>query len=106
MIPFIRSLKELEVMTQSRYIFDNSTNSNDYKGLHEDSDQRKRYIRIKDKKEINLPTLPKITRRKFIKSKEAIYKFLDGFNYNNQIQSTYDLTLLDIQNNSNKHDAA
>ena len=106
MIPFIRSLTELMVMTKSR---DELNKRNEIKGSRiytEESGQRKRYLRSESEIEIDLPNIPKSNRRKWIKNKEAVYKFFDKLDYNNQIQSSFDLTLLDRQNRSNNHDAA
>ena len=106
MNPLIRSLEELMLITN----FPNKQNIsyNDDKSCSsvEDSGQRKRYIRSKDKKGIKLPYLPRNNTQKWIKGKEAIYKFFDKFDYNNQIQSTYDLTLLERQKYYDKKDVA
>ena len=51
--------------------------------------------------EIQLPNIPKITRSKRVKGKKAISKFLDTLDYNNQIPSSLDLTLIGRQE---KHD--
>ena len=72
----------------------------------EGSGQRKRYIRSIHEQAINLPNLPKMTRRKWIKSKGFVSKFLDGLDYNNQIQSSYELTLLERQINNSQDDVA
>ncbi len=72
----------------------------------EDSAQRKRYLRSKEAKVLNLPNVPKITRPKWIKSKEVVFKILDELDYNNQIQSSYDLTLLDRLKTYDSKDAA
>ena len=108
MIPFIRSLNELIVITESRakQINQNKEIGREMQLSIVDSGQRKRYIRSIDEKEINLPEIPKRTRRKWIKGKEAISKFFDELDYNNQIQSSYDLTLLARQNKSKNQDAA
>ena len=54
----------------------------------------------------NLPDLPKINRQKWRKGKEVVSRFFDELDYNNQIQSSYELTLLDRQNKNDRHDAA
>ena len=105
MIPFIRSITELMMVTQSR----NQTNTIkeiESNVLTEDSAQRKRYLRSKEEKVINLPNIPNITRRKWIKSKEVVSKILEELDYNNQIQSSYDLTLLDRLRTYDSKDAA
>ena len=42
----------------------------------------------------------------FEKRKEALSRILDELDYNNQIQSTYDLTLIDSQKKYDHHDVA
>ena len=107
MIPFFRSLNELMAITQS-----NAKSQKIY-----ENNERTKYSIIKDKKtnlnksvkmkkKIILPNLPKSNRRKWIKSKEAVSKFLDNFDYNNQIQSSLDLTLLERQNKYEHRDIA
>ena len=106
MIPFIRSLSELMAITNSRechkYVYqyvesDSST---------VDSGQRKRYIKSLDKKKVDLPNLPKTIRRKWMQNKTSISRFIDDLDYNNQIQSSYDLTLIERQNKRNQQDVA
>tara|TARA_Y100001968_G_scaffold315063_1_gene341240 strand:- start:335 stop:655 length:321 start_codon:yes stop_codon:yes gene_type:complete len=106
MIPFIRSINELMVITQPRHQYNKIKENDEYYIYREDSGQRKRYLSYKNKEGINLPDLPKTTRRKWMKSKKAVSKFLDELDYNNQIQSTYDLTLIGRQKNHENHDAA
>ncbi|ABM76185.1 Hypothetical protein NATL1_16281 [Prochlorococcus marinus str. NATL1A] len=106
MIPFIRSLSELMAITESR---DNQKNVSQYNESYSstvDSGQRKRYINSLNKKEIDLPDLPKIIRHKWIKNKISISKFIDDLDYNNQIQSSYDLTLIERQNKKTQQDVA
>ena len=103
MIPSIRSLAELKLMTDSR---GNYNKNNYYNNSPEDSVQRRRNLINNKKQSINLPNLPKIKSHNLAKSKEAISKFLDSLDYNNQIQPTYDLTLLARQNKFNQQDAA
>ena len=106
MIPFIRSMNELMVISQSR---NQSNESNDNKDLEKITGitlKNDRYINSKSKKNIGLPELPKNKRRRWVKSKEAVSKFFKELDYNNQIQSSYDLTLLEIKNNFEKHDVA
>tara|TARA_Y100001968_G_scaffold29270_1_gene22644 strand:- start:27 stop:347 length:321 start_codon:yes stop_codon:yes gene_type:complete len=106
MIPFIRSLSELMALTSSRDPIDNSSQRNKLIFSTIDSGQRKRYIRSIGEKEIGLPDLPKKTRRKWIKSKEAVSRFFNDLDYNNQIQSSYDLTLIGRQSQKNDRDVA
>tara|TARA_B100000965_G_scaffold404733_1_gene436394 strand:+ start:1493 stop:1807 length:315 start_codon:yes stop_codon:yes gene_type:complete len=104
MIPFIRSLNELRLITNPRseqdkvykFIINKKNKKNDEK-INSDK---------KDKKVIKLPDLPLKTRYKWKNSKEAVSKFLDSLDYNNQIQPSYDLTLLERQNSANQKEAA
>ena len=106
MIPFIRSLSELIAITESRDIQkDKNQNNENYNSIM-DSGQRKRYTRSLEKTGVYLPTLPKKIRRKWIQNKENISRFIDDLDYNNQIQSSYDLTLLERQNKKNQQDVA
>ena len=59
MIPFIRSLTELTVITQSRGIATADETKRRFHVIIEDSGQRKRYIRSKEEKAIELPNLRK-----------------------------------------------
>ncbi|WP_269606425.1 hypothetical protein [Prochlorococcus marinus] len=93
-------------MTDSRDIKKTLSKNNALDISTIDSGQRKRYIRSLDKKIVELPNLPKTIRRKWIQNKEYISKFIDELDYNNQIQSSYDLTLLERQNKINKQDIA
>tara|TARA_Y100001968_G_C19442140_1_gene763161 strand:+ start:3667 stop:3987 length:321 start_codon:yes stop_codon:yes gene_type:complete len=106
MIPFIRSLAELMAVTESRDNLKKISNDNVLSSSTIDSGQRKRYIRSIRENEIKMPNLPKSNRRKWNKSKEAVSKFLDKLDYNNQIQSSYDLTLLARQSKKDHKDAA
>ena len=106
MIPCIRSLSELMAITESRGREKDAIKTHEMNSSNLDNGQRKRYINSFEKKEINLPNLPKTKRRKWICSKEALSRFFDDLDYNDQIQSTYDLTLLERQNNNNQQDAA
>ena len=106
MIPFIRSLSELMAITYSRDSKNHLSKSNDIPSSTVDSGQRKRYLKSLEKSEINLPSLPRTLRHKWIKNKESVSKFIDGLDYNNQIQSSYDLTLLERQNERDQQDVA
>ena len=106
MIPFIRSLSELMAITESR---DNQKHVSQYNESYSstvDSGQRKRYIKSLNKKEVGLPDLPKTIRRKWMQNKTSISRFIDELDYNNQIQSSYDLTLIERQNKRNQQDVA
>ena len=106
MNPIFRSINELMVITQKIDQLNKNPRGKDNQNYVEDTCQRKRYIRSKDEKEINLPDLPRTTRHKWVKSKEAVSRFFDKLDYNNQIQSTYDLTLIGRQKNHDYHDVA
>tara|TARA_B100000965_G_C19504038_1_gene718790 strand:- start:353 stop:673 length:321 start_codon:yes stop_codon:yes gene_type:complete len=106
MIPFIRSLSELMAITESRDIQEELLRNQDIHSSTVDSGQRKRYIRSLNKSEVELPNLPKTIRSKWIKNKDSVSRFIKNLDYNNQIQSSYDLTLLERQNKSNQQDVA
>ena len=106
MIPFIRSLAELMAITESRKTQnDLSQNNASYSSIM-DSGQRKRYARSLVKKDVDLPNLPKKIRHNWIINKKNLSRFVDELDYNNQIQSSYDLTLLERQNKRNDQDVA
>ena len=106
MIPFIRSLSELKAITESRDSQKNLSRHNERYKSSIDSGQRKRYIRSLDKEELELPDLPKIIRHKWIQNKKSVSRFIDDLDYNNQIQSSYELTLLARQDRTNNKDVA
>ncbi len=106
MIPYIRSLSELMAITKSKDSEKNLNNKNEINGSTTDSGQRKRYIRSLDKNDINLPNLPKKIRHKWMQNKDSVSRFIDELDYNNQIQSTYDLTLLESLNKTDQQEVA
>ena len=106
MIPFIRSLSELMALTESRDSQKDLSEKNYNHSSTIDSGQRKRYLRSLNRKEVDLPNLPKTIRHKFMQNKEYVSKFIDDLDYNNQIQSSYDLTLLERQNKESQQDVA
>ena len=106
MIPFIRSLSELMAITESRDNHNDLSQNNESHNSTMDSGQRKRYIRSLDNKDVDLPSLPKKLRRNWIDRKEKLSRFVNELDYNNQIQSSYDLTLLERQNKINTQDVA
>ncbi len=106
MIPFIRSLSELTAITESRETKPLNAGNDKINISTVDSGQRKRYIRSLEEEGIDLPNLPKTIRRKWIRNKEFISRFLNDLDYNNHIQSSYDITLLEIQNKSNERHVA
>tara|TARA_B100000579_G_C22121291_1_gene527694 strand:- start:186 stop:506 length:321 start_codon:yes stop_codon:yes gene_type:complete len=106
MIPIIRSLSELMAISVARDLPKEITKDN---GIHSstiDSGQRKRYIRSLEKDPVSLPNLPKTIRRRLIQNKKIVSRFINDLDYNNQIQPSYDLTLLERQNNRNEQDVA
>ena len=106
MIPFIRSLSELMAITESRETQKDLPQSNEGYNSIMDSGQRKRYTRSLEKNDVGLPSLPKQLRRNWITRKEKLSRFVDELDYNNQIQSTYNLTLLERQQKRNTQDVA
>ena len=106
MIPFIRSLSELMAITESRENQNNLSKKIESNSSSVDSKQRKRYIKSLYKKEVDLPSLPKTIRHRWIQNKESISRFIDDLDYNNQIQSSYDLTLIERQNKRDQKDVA
>ena len=106
MIPFIRSLSELMAITSSRECQRHVSQYNESHSSTVDSGKRKRYIKSLDKKEVDLPNLPKTIWCKWMQNKTSISRFIDDLDYNNQIQSSYDLTLIERQNSSNQQDVA
>ncbi len=106
MIPFIKSLAELMILTESRDHRVINYNDKHCIKVAEDSGQRKRYLRSNEDKNLELPGMRKTQRKEWRKGRKAISKFLDELDYNNQIQSSYDLTLLGRQTEYDHQDAA
>ena len=106
MIPFIRTLSELMAITESRNSQKNLSQNIESYFPEVDIGQRKRYIRSLWKKEVDLPNLPKAIRCKWIQNKKSVSRFIDDLDYNNQIQSSYDLTLIERQNKRTQQDVA
>ena len=50
---------------------------------------------------MSLSDLPKTIRHKWIQNKKIVSRFIDELDYNNQIPSSYDLTLIERQNKGN-----
>ena len=106
MIPFIRSLSELMAITASRELQKDDSENNNIDISTEESGERERYIRSIGKKEVNLPYFPKTIRNKWRQNKKYVSRFIDDLEYNNHIQPSYDLTLIERQNNRNQQDVA
>ena len=106
MITIIRSITELMVITASREPHKKNKVGQNIKDIRQNNNKDKNDLIQKKKKSIKLPNLPKIERKRWNKRKEALSRFLDDLDYNNQIQSTYDLTLIDSQKKYDDHDVA
>lgn len=106
MIPSIRSIQELIQMSKSRIKLNELNQSREFNNLTEDSGQRKRYIRSEYEEKIKLPIFEKISRQKWKKSKKLISNILVELDYNNQIQSSYDITLLERVSKLDQRDVA
>ena len=106
MMPFIRSITELRIITKGRDRLNRDKKSNRLDIKTEIIEPRKTEYDLFDKKEITLPNIPKSTRRKWIKSKKRLSRFFDSLDYNNQIQSSFDLTLLENYNKYDQNDVA
>tara|TARA_Y100001968_G_scaffold181432_1_gene166140 strand:+ start:2418 stop:2741 length:324 start_codon:yes stop_codon:yes gene_type:complete len=107
MIPFFRSLNELMAITQTKSILIKRSEENEQKDLLSYKNEQNMLDKSENsEKKIILPSLPKSKRRKWIKKKEAISRFFDKLDYNNQIQSSLDLTLLEHQQTHEHKDIA
>ena len=95
MITIIRSITELMVLSKSRDHYKNNKFEKNSKKIQVINKNLKPNKIQKTKKIIRLPNLPKPERRRWKNSKKALSRFFDELDYNNQIQSTYELTLLD-----------
>ena len=106
MIPFIRSLSELMAITDSRDSQEHVSQYNESYSSTVDSGQSKRYTKSLDKKQVYMPNLPKTIRRRWMQNKKSISRLIDDLDYNNKIQSSYDLTLIERQNKRTQQDVA
>ena len=107
MIPFIRSLTELKAITASRDIRISTSAYNELDLSTIESQIQKKHMRSFEKNnEIELPNLPKIIRSKWLDNKKSVSRFFNNLDYNNQIQSSYDLTLIERQNMRSQKDVA
>ena len=106
MIPYIRSLSELMAITESRDIQKSFSKENIYSHAL-NREQMKRFLRSNENnKEIVLPKFSKTIISKWKRKKESISRFIYELDYNNQIQTSYDLTLLNKQTETNQKDVA
>lgn len=103
MIPFIRRIKELIIMTYSKS--DLVQSKLEFKITEEVGQQRSFFNSISEEK-IELPEIQKRDSQKWFRSKKAIKRFFDDLDYNNQNISSYDLTLIRKQEQKDYHDAA
>jgi len=94
------------LITQSRDNFSKNNNRNEVQISSKKNDQSKGSPYYKNKKVLGFQNIENIKRRKWVKIKRTVSRFLDEQDYNNQTHSSYDLTLLERQNNYDKHDAA
>ena len=106
MIPSIKSFQELVAMSKSRSKTNQLIENTKFNCLTEDSGQRKRYIRSEYDEKIKLPSFKKIYIAKWKKSKNAMAKIFNELDYNNNIQSSYDLTLLERVSRIQQKDVA
>ena len=106
MIPSIRSVQELIEISKSRIRLNDLNQSCELNNLTEDSGQRKRYIRSEYDEKIKLPIFEKISRAQWKKSKKRMAKILEELDYNNQIQSSYEITLLGRVSKLDQRDVA
>ena len=106
MIPFFRTITELQVITEAGDKHGKEIFSNDHIHLSRQKGQVKNNDRSSCNQEVNLPKIPKYDRQKWVKRKKAVTKFFDELDYNNQIQSSYDLTLWESQKKYDHHDIA
>tara|TARA_Y100001968_G_scaffold255867_1_gene242122 strand:- start:2748 stop:3068 length:321 start_codon:yes stop_codon:yes gene_type:complete len=106
MIPYIRSLAELAIMAEARGHRKEIDYYKESIKVTEDSAQRKRYLISKEGNDITLPKITNTQRNKWVRRKKAVSDFFDKLDYNDQIPSSYDLTLIGRQNQNSYHDAA
>lgn len=104
MIPFIRSLEELKVMSDSRSnIIQRRLNLN-VTGLDKKEENSRR---TRNDEDISLPDIPKANRQNWKKGKKVFEEFFEQLDYNSDTtSSSYDLTLLEKQQRQEKHEAA
>ena len=102
MITLFRSFGELMLITQPKHSIKRTVKTEGRKVYSENILQRTNNTIQNQNNLINLPDIPKQTRKNWIKSKKAMSKFIDELDYSNQIQSTYDITLIERQNYYNQ----
>ena len=106
MIPFIRSLSELMAITEAR---DNLQGFSKYNEVNDpliNSGQKERNMKSIRQDNIYLSDLRKKEISKWKRNKSSISNFLGELDYNNQIQSSYEITLITRQNDTNQQEVA
>ena len=93
MIPYIRSISELMAICESRDCQNKKSKEKHIDISGKENDRCKIYSSLKTKHTVLLPEFSKSIRNNWKKKKEYISSFVDELDYNNQIQSSYDLTL-------------
>ena len=106
MILCIKSFRELMLTSEARIKSKSNFDKKELNKSIKNSYISKSFVKIMHDKLIKLPNIPRSKRRKWVKSKEAVSRFLDELDYNNQIQSSYDLTLLERQKSYDQNNAA
>tara|TARA_B100000965_G_C19298090_1_gene628907 strand:- start:280 stop:600 length:321 start_codon:yes stop_codon:yes gene_type:complete len=106
MIQVIRCHPELMAITKSRDTTNKGAATKDINSIKEVKDKQLQFKRVENEREVSLLTLPKRSSIKWKKRKDIISKIIDRLDYNNQIQSSYDLILLDRQQKYEHKDAA
>ena len=102
MITLFRSFGELMLISQPKDSIKRTVKSEGSQGYSEDINLRKNNPIQKRNKLVELPNIPKQARKNWINKKKAISKLIDELNYTNNIQSTYDITLIERQNYQNQ----
>ena len=102
MITLFRSFGELMLITQPKHSIKRTVKTEECQIYSENNLQTTNNTIQNQNNLINLPDIPKQTRKNWIKSKKAMSKFIDELDYSNQIQSTYDITLIERQNYYNQ----
>tara|TARA_Y100001968_G_C18862672_1_gene483378 strand:+ start:167 stop:511 length:345 start_codon:yes stop_codon:yes gene_type:complete len=114
MIKLIKNLFKSKLKIASTYGEKNNSRNDLIRGFKDDTirslknyrGKRKRFIGSLEKKKVELPSLHRNLRHRWVQKKEFIAKFIDDLDYNNQIQPSYDLTLIERQNKRNQQDVA
>ncbi len=106
MIPFTRSLSELMELTESR---SNQKYLSKYKNTYIstlDSGRKRRCSTYLNNENVSRNGFYKTIRHKLMQNKGRVSKFIKNLNYNNQIQSSIDLTLIERKHKRNQKNVA